>query len=310
MSTSTSSIEPEGLPQHGYDRLPLPIVPPPVLQSIARRHDLQHLPIHRQPWSGAMNSVYELGDDFMLRVPLGIPQATRCIVEEAHVLPLLEQHGIEAPRLVAFDDACDLVDVPYTIYRRVQGESMDWWEVRHDRSPDLYRAIGAELARLHATVTSFPGDPSLLTTPATSDPSALLSIARLPLPARRWIERSLDHLRDVVEPPPGVRFMHADVRTGNTILREGRFAALIDWGSAGWGDPVLEFSALWLWAVPYALEGYRSVAPLDETAVGRLVWDHLIRVLALEGAIDTLRGVDWVMTSAACAPEWMREWLP
>jgi len=294
----------------GYNRLPLPVVRPHVLEAIVRRHGLASLPIHRQPWSGAMNSLYELGNDHLLRVPLDIPQATRCIVEEAQVLPLLERHGIEAPRLVAFDDTRELIDVPYTIYRRVHGQSMDWWEVHNAGSPDLYRAIGAELATVHSRVTEFPGLPEILTTPSRSDPTALLSIPRLPLTARRWIERCLDHLRDVVDDQPSPRFLHADVRPGNTIVRDGQLAALIDWGSAGWGDPALEFSALWVWAIPSALEGYRSVSDLDERAEARIVWDHLIRVLDLEAAIDVLRGVDWVVASAACAPEWMRPWLP
>ena len=306
----TTVEDTEGPVQLGYDRLPLPVVAPAVLEAIARRHDLGSRPIRRQRWSGAMNSVYEIGDEHLLRVPLAIPQATRCIVEEAHVLPLLEHHGIDAPRLVAFDDARDLVDVPYTIYRRVHGESMDWWEVRHDRSPDLYRAIGAELAKVHARVTAFPGDPDLLTTPTRTDPADLLAVARLPLPARRWIERSLDHLRDVIDDHPAPRFLHADVRPGNTIVRDRRLAALIDWGSAGWGDPAIEFAALWVWAVPHALEGYRSVEPLDENVEARIVWEHLIRVLALEGAIDLLRGVDWVVAARASAPDWMRPWLP
>jgi aminoglycoside phosphotransferase (APT) family kinase protein len=257
-----------------------------------------------------MNSIYEIGDEHLLRIPLDIPEATRCIVEEAHVLPLLEHHGIDAPRLVAFDDSRELVDVPYTIYRRVHGESMDWWEVRNERSPGLYRAIGAELATLHVNVTEVHCGPDLLATPTRTDPAELLAIPRLPLPARRWIERCLDYLSVFVEDRPTPRFLHADVRPGNTIVRDGRLAALIDWGSAGWGDPALEFSALWSWAVPHALEGYRSVAPLDHHAEARIVWEHLIRVLALEGAIDVLRGVDWVVASASNAPDWMRAWLP
>lgn len=296
--------------QLGYDHLALPVVHPDVLAAIGSRHGLASLAVRRQRWSGAMNSVYELGNDHILRIPLDIPQATRCIVEEAQVLPVLERHDIAAPRLVAFDDSHELVDVPYTIYRRVHGQSMDWWEVGNAGSPDLYRAIGAELARVHSRVTEFPGPPEILTTPSRSDPRALLSIPRLPLNARRWIERCLDHLRDVTDQVPSPRFLHADVRPGNTIVRDGRLAALIDWGSAGWGDPALEFSALWVWAIPAALEGYRSVTDLDECAEARIVWDHLVRVLDLEGAIDVLRGVDWVVASASSAPEWMRRWLP
>jgi hypothetical protein len=49
----------------GYNGLPLTTVPERVLADIARRHGLGSLPIRRQPWSGAMNTVHERGDELV-----------------------------------------------------------------------------------------------------------------------------------------------------------------------------------------------------------------------------------------------------
>lgn len=300
-------------PLYGFDRRPLPVVPPAVLAEIVRRHRIPPSRIRRQPWSGAMNTIYEIGDELMLRIPMDVPEATRCILEEAVVLPVLERHSIVAPRLVAVDETCDLLEVPYTIYRRLDGLSMDWWEASNDPSPELYRAIGRQLATLHLRVTEVPVDERRLATPYRRDPDEVLGIERLPRDARMWIEAVFDRLRPAVTiEPSGRRFLHAEVRPGNVVVANDRLAGLIDWGSAGWGDPALEFHALWVWAVPHALAGYREVAPLDgdSSAEARILWDHLARVLALEGAIDVLRGVDWVLRSADGTPPWIRELLP
>jgi hypothetical protein len=61
------------------------------------------------------------------------------------------------------------------------------------------------------------------------------------------------------------------------------YLALIDWGSAGWGDPAWDFAGVPLRAVPWMLAGYRQVAPLDgdETAEARILWRHLQLALFL-----------------------------
>lgn len=61
----------------------------------------------------------------------------------------------------------------------------------------------------------------------------------------------------------------------------GHYAALLDWGSASWGDPAWDFGGVPLRAVPYLLEGHRSIAPLphDDTAEARIVWRHVQHAL-------------------------------
>ena len=310
-AVSDVSEDAEAPPRTGYNHLPLPDVAPDTIDAILATHGIDSSEVRLQLWSGAMNTIYEVGDELMLRVPMAIPEATRCIVEEAEVLPVLADHGIAAPRLVAYDDSRTHLDVPYTIYRRLQGISMDWWEVEHALSADLYREVGRELAVLHTSVTHVP-DESVLATPRTLDPDPVLAIPRLPLTARRWIESAFDRLRPLVDRSVETRFLHAEVRPGNAVVDDGRLVGLIDWGSAGWGDPAVEFHALWVPAVPHALAGYREVAPLvdDDGAEARILWDHLSRVLGLEGAIDVLRGIDWVMGSSEGTPDWIRDLLP
>ena len=66
----------------------------------------------------------------------------------------------------------------------------------------------------------------------------------------------------------------------------GELLAIIDWGDAGWGDPTLDFAAIPLTVIPYAVEGYEMDAPgaLGTFPEARFVWDKLHA--ALETACD------------------------
>lgn len=59
------------------------------------------------------------------------------------------------------------------------------------------------------------------------------------------------------------------------------YLTLLDWGSAGWGNPVYDFAGIPLRAAPFMLEGYRQVMPLphEETAEARILWRNLTLAL-------------------------------
>ena len=94
-----------------------------------------------------------------------------------------------------------------------------------------------------------------------------------------WLRSLIVRLAPAVQGARGYRrFLHDDASPANVMVDRGSFAALIDWGDAGWGDPALEFRCLPTRAVPHALAGYREVAPLDgdETAEARILYDHVM----------------------------------
>jgi hypothetical protein len=55
------------------------------------------------------------------------------------------------------------------------------------------------------------------------------------------------------------------------------YKAVVDWGSAGWGDPAWDFAGVPLRAVPHLLNGYRmsSVHEDDDTMEPRILWRHI-----------------------------------
>ena len=45
-------------------------------------------------------------------------------------------------------------------------------------------------------------------------------------------------------------WFHGDLHEGNLLVRDGRLAAVIDWGAAGRGDPAIELNAMWGYLPP------------------------------------------------------------
>ncbi len=64
-------------------------------------------------------------------------------------------------------------------------------------------------------------------------------------------------------------WFHGDLHEGNPVVRESRLAAVIDWGTAGRGDPAVELNVMWGSVPESAAQLYRDQVGLDEAAYRR-----------------------------------------
>ena len=149
--------------------------------------------------------------------------------------------------------------------------------------PDTWRALGHQLAHLHATVTACSDPNGWLDQPAHPDHQQLRALAVASAPELgdevvRWV----DGIEAALTTAAARCFLHYDVHDMNLMCgRDGSLMAIIDWGDAGWGDPALELSEVPLRAIPYVLEGYRrDAAPLlGDAPEARILADQLFRGL-------------------------------
>jgi Ser/Thr protein kinase RdoA (MazF antagonist) len=98
-----------------------------------------------------------------------------------------------------------------------------------------------------------------------------------------WLER----LAPAASSPVGFCLVHGDIQDTNLMVTADghRYLALIDWGSACYGEPAWDFAGIPLRAVPCMLEGYRQASPTtrDEVTEPRILWRHLQLALWLMG---------------------------
>jgi aminoglycoside phosphotransferase (APT) family kinase protein len=75
-------------------------------------------------------------------------------------------------------------------------------------------------------------------------------------------------------------WVHGDVAAGNLLVRDGRLAAVIDFGSSGVGDPACDLTIAWTFLAGKSREAFRAVLSLDAATWARgrgwALWKALI----------------------------------
>ena len=249
--------------------------------AIAARHGLGRRPLARMADTGIINGVYLLGDELVLRVPRDHPGHVAQARAEAVAIPAARAAGVRTPALVAYDDACDLLPVPYLVVERVRGRALSELDVDPGETRDVWREVGRDLARLHTRADPAGPVGELW---VRADPRALAEQRAadgwFTAMEARWLGAWLERLAAAALPGPAVqRLLHRDPQATNVFIERGStaYVAILDWGCAGLGDPAWDCFGMPLRAVPFVLEGHREVAPLDgdDTAEARILWRHV-----------------------------------
>lgn len=248
-----------------------------------------------------------LSQRVVLRVSGRVPR--QLIATGAAALQLAELSGLAAPRLIASDLDGEVAGAPATLETVLDGSSTAPGRV----SPDRLREAGAAIARVHAISCQPQRDLPLRTRPIQVDDHAMhrrwatlyQSSAARQRPvvvgalsqltgwdvdrAQRVVEGTHstallqyadDRLKAAKNPQGGETvFVHGDIWPGNMIWNGDRCVGLIDWKTAGAGDPGVDLGALRLEAAlqygpaapHHVLDGWQCEAGRFATNVA--YWD-------------------------------------
>ncbi len=100
-------------------------------------------------------------------------------------------------------------------------------------------------------------------------------------------------------------WVHGDIAEGNLLVRDGRLAAVIDFGSSGVGDPSCDLVIAWTTFERAGRRAFRAALPFDAAtwarARGWAVWKALITLDAEDRAIAARarRTIDAVLADPA-----------
>lgn len=169
--------------------------------------------------------------------PWGKPGKDHPAPVEAHALELASRHGVPVPDVVWVDHD-SLFAEPTIVISYIDGEPLTL--------PDDPISWADQLAKAAAAIHSVPlnqTDHDVIEhlTPGGNDDGVTVpdELVRHRLGPELWkvvLERRESLL------PETDCFLHADFWPGNTLWREGRLIAVVDWEHPGIGDPALDIA--------------------------------------------------------------------
>ena len=249
------------------------------LRGIAETHGLEPSDNFALLGIGQVSAVHTLNNQVVIRVALDDTLPTEIYEQEAKIIGLARALSIRTPAVLG---SGTVLGRPYVLLERVWGQNLGSLTLEPRDVPEVYRALGRDLARWHLRPAADSDLLSDLPRDSHADPrpglAHLIERGFLPLEGTRWLERWLDRLAPHAASPQCLRVVHGDARPSNVLVSgDLAYQALLDWGDAQWADPASEFALMPLRAVPFALEGYRELRPDagDEVNEARILWYHL-----------------------------------
>jgi aminoglycoside phosphotransferase (APT) family kinase protein len=217
------------------------------------------LPLHRVEPSGTDNAIFRLGDQLSVRVPRRNGPTSAGSKELAWLPRLAPQLPLEIPVPVAQGRPGAGYPWFWEIHSWVEGETVPVEEI------DAIQAARdlAALVRALQQIETGAGEPPGRGVPLAERDSAF----------RHWMERfdgdprvTLEWERALAAPPWEGRpvWHHGDLDYRNWLVRDGRIAAVIDWGSMGVGDPACDVMVAWKLHSPAARDAFREELPTDD----------------------------------------------
>ncbi len=250
--------------------------------------DLPVTPVEPGGWD---NRTFRLGDELSVRLPSAAGYAAQ-VDKEQHWLPrLAPQLPLPIPEPVALGQPDAGYPWKWSVYRWLEGEP-----ATADRIADLGEfatTLGGFLAALQrADATGGPppgahnffrgGPPDVYDAETreaiailgdTIDGGAALDVWETAL-AADWSGAPV--------------WFHGDISRGNLLVTDERLSAVIDFGTAGVGDPACDLAIAWTFFDGESRGAFRAALPLDDGTWARgrgwTIWKALIVAAGLAGS--------------------------
>ncbi len=244
------------------------------------------LPIAAVEYDGWDNRTFRLGSELSVRLPSGEWYAEQVAKEQRWLPVLAPRLRLPIPCPVARGAPDAGFPYPWSVYRWIEGEIAS-----HARVADLsgfatsLARFLTDLRRVDATGGPEPGRHNFFRGGplATYEDEALAALEALgsevPEAARRVWD---DAMRTSWDRPPV--WFHGDVSSGNLLVRGGRLAAVLDFGTSGIGDPACDTVIAWTFLSGPSRDRFRA-----ELGVDAGTWSRG-RGWGLWKALITLRG--------------------
>ena len=240
------------------------------------------LPLSRLLASGSSNALFRLGDELLIRLPRQ-PGGTATIEKEARWLPRIGPLlPVSVPEVVAVGEPDLGYPERWSVVRWLEGEVPTVSDPASDAAPTP-NALALDLAAVVTALRDIAVPRS-----ARADPQLRwyrgAPLGSMDDTTRRYVaecrdisglDLDLDAAVRVWEaamalPKKGPRstpqWYHGDLSAENLLVRDGRLAAVLDFGGLAVGDPTVDLVVAWEVLDPASREVFRRAVGVDETS--------------------------------------------
>jgi aminoglycoside phosphotransferase (APT) family kinase protein len=244
------------------------------------------LPIEPVELDGWDNRTFRLGPTLTVRLPTWSWYA-RQVEKEQRWLPVLApQLPLPIPTPVAKGEPDGEFPYPWSVYRWLDGVPAA--RARIDDEPAFATALArflAALGRVEATGGPGPGEHNFFRGGPLGhyEEEALAALDKLggEVPRDDVLRVWSEAMATAWERDPV--WFHGDVATGNLLVRDGRLAAVIDFGSSGVGDPACDTVIAWTFLGGESRDRFRANLGVDARTWARgrgwALWKALISLV-------------------------------
>lgn len=233
------------------------------------------LPVERIASGGTVNAMFRLGDDMVVRLPLGSGGAGDVTLEREWLPRLAPLLPTAVPEVLGAGEPAEGYPWPWSVYRWRDGRNPEAGALDE---PELLAADLAAFVTAMRNVTlpdvrSEPGSPpppahrgGPLATLDTETRAAIEELRGIPEEAVDCDAVTAvweDALRAPAWDGPPV-WLHADLMPGNLLVDGGRLTSVIDFGCMGVGDPACDLFPAWNLLPPTAREVFREALAVDD----------------------------------------------
>jgi aminoglycoside phosphotransferase (APT) family kinase protein len=264
------------------------------------------LPIERVAADGWDNRTFRLGEALSIRLPTGDWYAQQVVKEQRWLPRLAPQLPLPIPAPVAQGEPGCGYPYPWSVYRWRDGEIAE--RARIDDLPAFASALAGFLVALRgadATGGPPPGEHNFFRGGplATYEAETLQAVETFggEIPRDAVLRTWEDALSTTWERAPV--WVHGDVSSGNLLVRDGRLAAVLDFGSSGVGDPACDVVIAWTFLDDAGRDAFRAALGLDAATWSRgrgwALWKALITLAGDPEAPRPRRDIERVLADAA-----------
>ena len=273
-----------------------------------------HLPITAVDRDGWDNRSFRLGSEYTVRLPSGNWYAQQVDKEQRWLPVLAPRLPLPIPTPVARGEPDSGFPYPWSVYCWLEGEPASTARIGDvtEFATTLASFLNA-LGRIDATGGPAPGRHNFFRGGqlCTYEEETFQAIDALgdEIPAddvkRVWAAA----VATSWEGDPV--WFHGDVATGNLLVRDGRLAAVLDFGSSGVGDPACDTVIAWTFLSGASRDRFRAELDVDSNTWSRgrgwALWKALITLVghlerdAPEAAVPR-REIDKILADYEAGP--------